>query len=278
MGAALEVVAGRVTAPGATVTALTANTGASFTVRNSPPAFDIRLLTMWAKVNVAGIFRVTSPRLHDAVQGIRMQTSTGATTPMLPYRPIQRLYAQDLLAPSVSGSGVAGQIELGFLLLYYQNLEGVAAKLIDPIALMNRGVNLLGVEVDTAPGVTGDWSGASALNKTFDNLKANVDYALLGATLSANCGAVGITGPDTGNLRMGIPGEISLPEVAEEWFVRLSRLSGIPLIPVINAANKGGTTIDIAQDQAGAAVNVSLILVELAPGGAPSPTSRPAGP
>ena len=65
--------------------------------------------------------------------------------------------------------------------------------------------------------------------------------------------------------------------MAEEWFVRLSRLTGIPLIPVINAANKGGTTIDIAQDQAGAAVNVSLILVEMAPGGAPSPTARPIG-
>ncbi len=277
MGTALEVVAGRVTAPGATVTALTANTGASFTVRNSPPTYDIRLLAMWAKVNVAGVFRIISPRLHDNVQGIRMQTSTGAAVPALPYRPIQRLYAQDALAPAISGSGVAGNIELGFFLVYYQNLEGVNARFIDPVALMNRGVNILGVEVDTTPGVTGDWSGASALNKTFDNLKANVDYAVLGATVSANCGGVGITGADTGNLRLGIPGEISLPFVAEEWFVRLSRDSGIPLIPVINSANKGGTTIDIAQDQGGAAVNVSLILVELAPGGAPSPTARPLG-
>src|SRR5258708_19189386 len=130
MGAALEVVAGRVTAPGATVTALTANTGASFTVRNSPPAFDIRLITMWAKVNVAGGFRVTSPRLHDALQGIRMQTSTRAPNPMLPYLPIQRPYAPDLPAPGISRSTVAGQIELGVLLLYYQNLAGVAAKLI----------------------------------------------------------------------------------------------------------------------------------------------------
>src|SRR5712692_4923409 len=223
MGYALEVVAGRVTAPGATVTALTANTGASFTFRNSPPTFDIRLVGMWAKVNVAGVFRIISPRLHDAVQGIRLQTSTGAAVPMLPYRPIQRLYAQDVLAPAISGSGVAGQIELGFFLVYYQNLEGVNVKFIDPVALMNRGVNLVGIEVDTTPGVTGDWSGASALNKTFDNLKANTDYAILGATVSANCGGVGITGADTGNLRLGIPGEISLPFVAEEWFVRLSR-------------------------------------------------------
>ncbi len=278
MGVALEVVAGRVTAPGATVTALTANTGASFTVRNSPTANDIRLMGMWAFVNVAGVFRIISPRLHDNVQGIRHQTNTGAPVPMLPFRPIQRLYAQDNLAPGISGSTVAGQIELGFFLVYYQNLEGVNARFIDPVGLMNRGVNELGVEVDTTPGVTGDWSGASALNKTFDNLIANTDYAIVGLTLSANCGAVGITGPDTGNLRLGIPGSTGLHYLGQEWFLRLSRMSGIPLIPVINSANKAGTTIDIATSQAGLAVNVSLSLVQLAPGGAPSPTARPIGP
>jgi hypothetical protein len=277
MGQALEVIAGRVTAPGAALTALTANTGSSFTVRNTPPNIDIRLISMWSFNNVAGVFRVISPRLHDNVQGIRMQANGAPTPPMIPMRPLQKLYPQDVLAPALSGSAVGGEIELGFLLVYYQDLPGVAARLIDVPSLMNRGVNIVGVEVDLTPGATGDWSGAKALNANFDLLKANTDYAVLGATFSAAAGAIGITSPDTGNLRIPIPAEVAFPFVAEEWFPRLSRDAGIPLIPVLNSANKAGTTIDCATDDEAVAVNVSLILVELAPGGAPSPTARPGG-
>lgn len=277
MGNALEIVAGRTTAPGAALVALTPNTGGSFTIRATPPNIDIRLLSMWTFNNVAGVFRVISPRLHDNVQGIRMQANGAPTAPMIPMRPLQKLYAQDTLSLALSGSAVGGEIELGAILAYYQDLQGVAARFIDVQGLMSRGVNILGNEVDLTPGATGDWSGAKALNANFDLLKANTDYALLGATLSAAALAIGITGPDTGNLRIGIPAEVAFPIIAEEWFIRLSRDAGIPLIPVLNSANKAGTTIDIATDDEAVAVNVSLILVELAPGGAPSPTARPAG-
>src|SRR5258708_34650642 len=99
---------------------------------------------------------------------------------------------------------------------------------------MNRGVNILGVEVDTTPGVTGDWSGASALNKTFDNLKANVDYAVLGATVSANCGGGGVTGAGTREPPLGIPGESSVPFLAAGGCVPPALGSGVPRLPVSN--------------------------------------------
>jgi hypothetical protein len=52
--------------------------------------------------------------------------------------------------------------------------------------------------------------------------------------------------------------------VTSEWFVRLTRHFQIPLIPVFNAANKFGTLVDIMQNQAGTAVNITANLVELA--------------
>ncbi len=267
MGTALELVAGTVTAPGATITALAAASGQTFTIRNTLPNVDIRLIAMFANNNAAGVFRIRSPRLHDNVHGIREQVLATAPHPMIPPRPLQKLYPQDALILELSGSAVAGQIETGFFLAYYQDLPGIMARFIDPAALMARGVNLVGNEVDLTPGVGGGWTGSKALNANFDNLKANTDYAIVGATLSAAVGAIGITGPDTGNLRLGFPGVLTDPVVLQEWFVRISRLSGIPLIPVINSANKAGTTIDAAQTQAGAATNVSLTLVELSPGG-----------
>ncbi len=276
MPTALETILVQDTAPGAVITAQVAQSPGSLTIRNARLDSDIRLMSMWAFQNVAGIFRVHSPRMHDNTDGIRHQVLASVATPMIPMRPLQRLYAQDALIAENTGSGVAGQIELGFLLVYYQDLPGIAARFIDPVDLNRRGVNLVGVEIDTAPGVAGGWSGTSALNKTRDLLKANTDYAILGYTLSAAAGGISFSGPDTGNLFVGGPGQTVEFELLQEWFVRLSRISGIPLIPVINSANKAGTNVQIAQSQAGTAVNVSLSMVELAPMGATSPTARAA--
>ncbi len=42
-----------------------------------------------------------------------------------------------------------------------------------------------------------------------------------------------------------------------------------------NGTNKAATSVYIAQNDSGTAVNVTLLLAELAPGGATSPTARP---
>lgn len=273
MGTAVEMTAAQATFENNVITALVAAAGQSLVIKNADLRSDLRLLTFWAYTQAAGITRIKSPRLHDNVNGIRMQTLTKAPQPFIPDIPVQRLYPQDTLTVEQAVADAAGNIEYAFFGVYWQDLPGIAAKLIDEAALRQRAVNILGVEVDTTPGVGGGWTGSSALNKTFDNLKANTDYALLGYTLSAACGGIGITGPDTGNLRTAGPGLINDPIITQEWWVRLARLHGIPLIPVINSANKGATTLDIAQDQGGAAVNVSLILAELAPMGGVSPTA-----
>src|SRR5258708_20469804 len=132
MGAGLETVLGTVTAPGAALTALVAAADQPFTIRNPPPNVDIRLIAMWANNNVAGVFRIRSPRLHDNVHGIRQQVLATAPHPMITPRPLQKLYAQDALILELSGSAVAGKIEPGSFLAYSQHSPGPAARFTPP--------------------------------------------------------------------------------------------------------------------------------------------------
>ena len=68
----LELVTGRVTAPGATTTALTANSGNSFAIRSALPNTPIWLLQAWGDFQAVGFVQIRSPRLHDNVRGIRL--------------------------------------------------------------------------------------------------------------------------------------------------------------------------------------------------------------
>ncbi len=266
MGAGLEVLAGQATAPSATFTALSMNSGNSLAIRNAALTADIRLIQMWAKHQAAGVFRIRSPKLHDNVQGIRMRNPAALAIEMLPWDIFQKLIAQDTLVAEITGSAVGGQFEQGALLVYYSDLPGQAARLTNVADIQRRGVNIFTQEVTVTPGAGGGYSGAVAINANFDFMKANTDYALLGYRVDTRCTVVRVTGIDTGNLGVGGPGEISIADITANWFAWLSRWQNLPLIPVFNSANKSGITVDIMQDQAAAAVVVTLEMVELAPG------------
>src|SRR5690348_5198952 len=105
MGRALEVIAGRVTNAGATITALTADTGNSFTVKNFNDPARAYLDGIWAQSATAGVIRVRSPKFHDFVQGIRYTDIAGVSRNLLPDGLEQLLYAQDVLTFEMSGGG-----------------------------------------------------------------------------------------------------------------------------------------------------------------------------
>jgi len=271
MPKAIEVVAGQVTAPGATLTALTMNAGNSATVRNASLQSFIGLMATWARNNAAGIWRIRSPKLHDNVQGIRFRIPATDPEPLYPFDVVQRLVPQDTLTLELSGSAVGGQIEQAALLIYYVDLPGAAAKLITEDELLKRTQNVWTTEISVTPGVAGGYSGQVAINSSFDNFKANTEYALIGYAVDAQCSVVRFTSPDFANLGIGGPGIMSAGAgnfggrwLTERWFIWLTRMYGIGLIPVFNSANKFGTLVDIMQNQAGASVNVTAILAELA--------------
>ena len=265
MGAAMEVIGGLATAPGATATALTMFAGNSNTVRQHENAKVTRLLTAWADVQAAGQLRIRSPKLHDAVQGIRLDTTIGDVSPLLPIGPAQRMWPNDPLTLDIVGSATAGDIESAALLLYYEDLPGVAARFIAPEEVNRRVQNIFTVENTLATGTAGGYSGEEALNAEFDLGQASVDYALLGYMVDVECLLVGWRGAETGNLRVAGPGNETLRHVTSEWFLRLSRMLAIPLVPVFNYTNRAGILVDAAQDENGADVTVTSIFAQLTP-------------
>src|SRR5260370_26179239 len=96
----------------------------------------------------------------------------------------------------------------------------------------------MGQEIALTPGVAGGYSGQKAVNNTFDNWKANTDYALVGGEVDVTVGTIRIQGVDVGNLGLGFPGMTQVDKISSEWFRQLARYTGLPLIPVFNAANK----------------------------------------
>lgn len=268
MGRAIEVVAGFATNPGATLTTLTPSTNTSFTVRGTDTTKNAWLVTGWAFNATAGEFLIKSPRLHDNVQGIRSRVTAAFTVPLFntPYNtlPRQRLYAQDNLTVQISGGGA--ELDCGAILIYYEDLAGVAGRFIDIPTITKSGINLVTAEVTITGVATGNFGGAVAINSTFDTLKANTDYAILGGMTDTRGTAVRITGVDLGNVGLGFPAEPSLRDLTNNWFVDVAYALGLPSIPVINSANKSAITIDVETNGAGGTYIVNLILLEMAAG------------
>lgn len=260
---AIELLTGIVTAPGAVETALTMAADNSLSVRWSDPGADIRLLNMWAFCQGTGIFKVHSPKMHDNVQGLRFRTVAGINIPFLPWDMNQKLYPQDDMIATLSGSAVAGDIETGCFLIYYSDLPGVNARLINSATVKGSMINMFTVEVALVLGAAGNYSGEIALNAGFDLFKANTDYALIGYTTEVACAAVRIRGSDTGNVGMGGPSIPAHPQLTRRFFADISDKTGLDTIPVFNSANKFGIFVDGAQNELAGNVVVSLIFAQI---------------
>ena len=282
MGRILDTVTGFVTAPGATFTAWTLATGDSLAVRAATPGSNIWLIGAWAWNQVAGVMRVRSPRLHDNVQGIRMRTPVNLVQNKIPMRltrgAAQKLFTQDTLIAEQTGSAVAGQIETGSLLIWYDDVPGVQGRFIDQPTLQKNTVNLMGQEVTVTTGVAGGYSGAVAVNSQLDNWKANTDYALVGGVTDSRVLTVAIKGVDTGNVRVSFPGELTEPDESINWFASLAASTGLPCIPVFNSQNKGAIIVDSVSQQVAVTAVITLMFAELAQGSVPGaalPAAQP---
>lgn len=261
MGKALQVVTGQVTNPSTTVTALTANTGDSFTVQNAAQGSDIRLLNAWAFAATAGLLRIRSPKMHDQTQNMRLQDVVSKPYPLLGLQEFQALYSQDVITVEMTGDAAA--VDLASLLIYYDSLPGIDANLQTWSAVEPLIAELTTVEVDLTSSATAcDYSTAVALNADFDTLKRNDTYALIGYTCGTSGGTLGFTGNFSGNLRVGGP-LINEPLWTANWFVNLNQASGKPTIPVFNAADVAAIFLDCACQATSTSFKVGVNLARL---------------
>jgi hypothetical protein len=185
---------------------------------------------------------------------------------MIPRGSFTQFRPQDIVSLTQAGSAVAGDAEFASMIVYYDDLPGIAPRYLSPDDVRSRTVRLLTVEDTTTATVSTTYSGARALNAGSDLLRGDTDYAVLGAKIAATCQCLTIRGPDTALLRQAIPGLTSPDVETVNWFVQLSEWLGEPLIPVINSNNKASTFIENLQDENLTAVPFALLLAELTPG------------
>lgn len=263
---AIETIASYEGTSGSTYGAGMMASGDSNSVRAFSQASKAQLLNaMYDYVTTPEPWRITSPLLHDDVQGIRFVPGASVPQELLPPFPLQRLFPQDSLSFAFTTAATTGKA-LGAISIYYDDLPGANAVLLSPADVFPQVRNIKPVLLTHGSGANtaGTWY-EQPLNTTESLLKANTYYALLGIVSDISVAVLSIKGSDTGNLRIGVPGTLN-PVEGAEYFVRLSRLTGMPCIPVINSANIGATQGGIISSAAtSAAANVQYIFAQLGP-------------
>ena len=258
-----ECISGTVTGVGATLTAWTMNGNDRNVLRTGPGR--MWLLNAWSDTVVPGVLQITSGKLHDSVDAIRVNPS-GAGETCLPLNCKQELRSGDVLTIQQSGSAGVGDIDSGTIAVYYENLPGLDQNLINQSEFKRRFKGLKTVPVAHTPSVIGGYGGLVALTNMINDLKGNTEYAILGFdTNNLVIGTVTVQGPDTKGLRIPIPYSMGDPDYYHQWFLMLAQTyPELDIIPVLNSENKAATFIESVHSSVFApAGNITLILAEL---------------
>jgi hypothetical protein len=238
----------------------------SATFFNVPQGSMAYLAEAWAVNNLhACEISITASRFHDQTFGIRGSVTSGATTaPVNRSVPIssigmdQPIFPSDVL--SVQANGTAADDVIVTLLIYYQDIPGIKARLATYDYVKSNIKNLVGINANLTPG-DGVAGTSVALNASDNRLHANTDYALLGYTSNLAFGSLTVAGIDTGNLKIGGP-VLGDPGHDAEMYVDYARAYNAPLIPIINSNNAGSTTLVGCGTDVGACV-IDVMLAEL---------------
>lgn len=267
-GVAIDTVAFGVTNPGAAPAAdnTAVAAGDSKTVRNFAPTSRARLDWVSRQGVTAGFVGVKSPRLHDVSRGLQWILTETPAGVLMPRETGQPVYGADVLQITVSGGGA--EIDGGALAIYYYDMPGVSALLKSPGDVLPMVANIKPTEVDVPiTAVANAWVD-TAISTTENLLKANTYYAVLGYETDTAAAAVGVKGPETGNLRICGPGVLSGLTVAD-YFLEMSLRHTAPYIPVFNANNRANFFVSVNTIAVAGTVKVTLNLAELAQGFTP---------
>lgn len=249
---------------------LAAASGDSLSIRWFEEGTRVHLLDAWGADNVTKCdFSIRSPLMHDNVRGLAFAhmfnpTQSGADgNPNLYLPPYwkQPFHPTDTLIVEVNGTALDDVTFVMSLLYETPTLPG--GRFVTAAEVDARVKNLVGVRVSPAPpAATSTWGTSEAINADDDRLKANTDYAWLGITTDLPFTALKLTGPDTANLGVPIPG-FRDENVTSGWFWDMARRFNAPLVPVINSNNKGVTNTALADVGGGTAPLIRLLLAEL---------------
>ena len=261
MNGALIVDAGVATvATGPVLTAVTAGSGSTFTVRNAALNTGVYLVDTWRESAHAGRIQISSPNLVPVSNGIRLQTPTGLADFNLPYQYSQPLIPQDAL--TVQDDGTAADVDLVAIQSYYDNLPGGQMTLKMPGDIVGQAEFILGWPIAATSSATAGAQNTTVITTTVDSSSANVWYGVLGYLTDTQIGCIGISGVDTSQLFIGGPGDTA-GHRTRHYFADLSLATGRPCIPMFNAANKGNTNLVLVDHATSVSINATLILAQM---------------
>lgn len=263
MGKALELLTGIVTAAAGATVDLTMAGGNSLTVRNASQGSMIRLVNAWADVQTVAVMRIRSPQLHDNVQGIHFNVPIGDVEPLLPFEQVQHLVPQDTLQVDLTDATAGILIDTVSMLVQYDDLPGVSGIFLTSDEVRSRMKNVVTIRNNVLTTVVGNYTGQQAINTTDDLLRANTEYAILGYQVNNQCASVRWLSSDFGNLGVGGPGSATDKNLTAKWFMHMSDMTQLPLIPVFNSANAASVLIDVASDEVIQTVIVNTIVAQL---------------
>ncbi len=242
------------------LTAATAATGDSFGVRSFAQTSWAKLEALFLQGSGTRQARVASPRMHDNVTGITIQSAESPTDFVLPQEVGEPMYSADLL--TVSMDAAASSDTTMALLMYYRDVAGIAADLRgwSDISARIEHIKVAQVAVTTSATI-GAWQD-TLITTTENQWKADHAYAVLGflSTVALTC--MGLKGPCTGNLRVCAPGATSTLDISR-YFVEMGNLHGTPHIPVFKANDRASTYVSTAANTASANANVYMVTADL---------------
>lgn len=199
---------------------------------------------------------------HDTSEGLNQQVAPGDLGNLIPRGLDIEVTPSETLKLTAFGAAGAGNVDSGIMLIE-RNIEGVGGRYIGFDTLRKRRDKLVNVKVTLAAAAAG-YGTEESLNAETDYLWGNRDYAVLGMTCDTNVAGLCLRGPDTGNVKIGCPGNAvdSWPR-GSDFFPELSRVFGDAFIPVINSANKAGTFLSFIADENVTSLRATLHLALL---------------
>lgn len=257
-----EIISYTATAAAAIGSAATAVVGDSLTIKNNQGSESPRIIQLGARNQTAGFHQLTWPSAHDTTRGYRFNVPATEVDNRMPLGTSMDIEPQETISAIIAATAVAGDVEHGVIWVHYPRVPGLEGRFITWQQLLDRMVRLTTVSA-TLTGAGAGYTGSELITAESDLLRANTDYAVLGATTSLDCAVLCITSPDFANMRMGVPGDAADNDWTSQWFCEMSRAHKLPLIPVFNSGNKSATTLSFLQDENNISPLVTWFLAQL---------------
>lgn len=240
----LQLVSYFTTAAGTTGSAAAAVAGDSLQMFAS--SRKPKILDWWGSNQTTGFHRLLFQSGHDMIQGLPVPVVASELDPLMTMGLPIEVEPSETMQPTIAGSATAGDVETGSWNIYYADGPGGNANFIDWQTLKELKENQTTVK-QTIVGAAAGYTGQAALS--MGALKTGRWYALEGISVNVDVNSVCIIGGDTGNVWMGVPGDAADQDRTKNYFCLLSRMYGLPLIPIFNASNTGNTFVRILQNE-----------------------------